>query len=72
MKVYLCVDGDGVERLCNTSDLQREQSMCFWFCRDVYSLIELPKGTIENVIGKPLTWEDDPIQVEMNLTLIEE
>lgn len=25
--------------------------------------IELPKGTIKKLIGKDLTWEDDPVEI---------
>lgn len=26
--------------------------------------IELPKGTIEKLIGKKLTWEDEPVELK--------
>ena len=26
--------------------------------------IELPKGSIEKLIGKKLTWEDEPVELE--------
>lgn len=30
---------------------------------DDYSCIELPFGSIEKLIGKVLTWEDDPVEI---------
>ena len=29
-----------------------------------YHSIELPKGTIEKLIGKKLTWEDEPVELK--------
>lgn len=26
-------------------------------------VVELPKGSIEKLIGKKLTWEDDPVEI---------
>ena len=31
-------------------------------CADDYS-IELPKGTIKKLIGKNLTWDDEPVKI---------
>ena len=33
--------------------------MCMW--KKVAHLSPLPKGTIEKLIGKEMTWEDEPI-----------
>ena len=30
----------------------------------VSTIIEIPIGTIEKIIGKKLTWEDDPIEIK--------
>ena len=30
----------------------------------VYESVELPKGTIEKLIGKKLTWEDEPVELK--------
>lgn len=29
--------------------------------------IRLPRGSIEKLIGRRLTWEDDPVKLEYNL-----
>jgi hypothetical protein len=31
-------------------------------CADDYS-IQLPKGTIKKLIGKDLTWDDEPVKI---------
>ena len=33
----------------------------------VSTIIEIPMGTIEKIIGKKLTWEDDPIEIKQSL-----
>lgn len=32
-------------------------------CADDYSII-LPKGTIKKLIGRDLTWEDEPVEIQ--------
>lgn len=29
--------------------------------------VELPKGTIKKIIGRELTWEDEPVELEEKL-----
>lgn len=63
---YLCVDkrGEFIADEC--------PERCFgeWMgWRDVYVeesciLIHIPKGTIKKLIGKEMTWEDEPICLE--------
>ena len=31
------------------------------------TLIEIPKGTIKTLIGKEMTWEDDPYEMPLNM-----
>ena len=33
-----------------------------WSCND--DAVYLPKGSIEKLIGKKLTWEDEPVELE--------
>ena len=35
----------------------------------VSTIIEIPIGTIEKIIGKKLTWEDDPIEIKQSLLI---
>jgi hypothetical protein len=32
-------------------------------CADDYSIV-LPKGTIKKLIGRDLTWEDEPVEIQ--------
>lgn len=34
-----------------------------WYMDAVDLVVELPKGSIEKLIGKKLTWEDDPVEI---------
>ncbi|MEG1008255.1 MAG: fructan hydrolase [Clostridia bacterium] len=34
------------------------------WCAD--KIIEIPKGTIESIIGEQLSWEDKPVELKIN------
>lgn len=62
---YLCVDKRGEF----IADEYPEKGFYEWKgWRDVYgescTLIPIPKGTIKKLIGKEMTWEDEPICLE--------
>mgnify|MGYP003298648312 CR=1 FL=1 len=62
---YICVDKRGEF----IADEYPEKGFYEWKgWRDVYgescTLIPLPKGTIKKLIGKEMTWEDEPICLE--------
>ncbi len=40
----------------------REKSHGFWYRNTEF--VGLPKGTIEKLIGKKLTWEDEPVELK--------
>ena len=60
--VYFFVDKDGTEGCANERPYRKYDEWSGW--KDVYgescTITTLPKGTIEKVIGKTLTWEDEP------------
>lgn len=29
----------------------------------IYNVVELPKGSIKKLIGRDLTWEDEPVEI---------
>lgn len=78
--IWLAVDSNGDEKLTsNPGGFQRflsEQSYDRWIENNInLDEIEkfgcvlphwnyLPKGTIKKIIGKELTWEDDPVLIE--------
>ena len=65
---YLCVDRSG-------EYIADERPTRGWFewheWRDVYgescTLISLPTGTIKKLIGKEMTWEDEPYEMPLNM-----
>lgn len=65
---YLCVDKNG-EYIADELPTRAWFEWVGW--RDVYgescTLISLPKGTIKKLIGKEMTWEDEPIELSLNM-----
>jgi hypothetical protein len=63
---WLCVDEDGDEMIFDNKPKRDNSPTCggYWsrneerdFCN-----VDLPKGTIKKLIGKNLTWEDEPYE----------
>lgn len=70
MTVYFAVGSNGIEIASNVKPERYETT---WLCLsenfagwdDDYSVI-LPKGTIKKLTGKELTWNDEPIEMEVD------
>lgn len=65
---WLTVDGLGIEWIFAAKP-HRIKDCQSWEIpyKDTYVLtdtIELPKGTIEKLIGRKLTWNDEPVKLE--------
>lgn len=62
---YLCVDREN-EYIANNIPFREFFEWVGWEDTDGVScnLISLPKGTIKKLIGKEMTWEDEPICLE--------
>ncbi|MBD5173823.1 MAG: fructan hydrolase [Bacteroidales bacterium] len=61
---YLAVDKDGAEWIYDASPTRRkktEEWSCEW---PEDGQIELPKGSIAKLIGRELTWEDEPVELK--------
>ena len=64
---WLCVNKDGTEII---SPYMPKRDLEEWDCfseniagwDDDYG-IELPKGSIKKLIGRELTWEDEPVEI---------
>ena len=69
---YLCADKRG-EFIADEYPSRAWDEWRGW--RDVYgescTLISLPTGTINALIGKELTWEDDPYEMPLNMFIQE-
>ena len=65
---YLCVDKSG-EYIADEYPTRAWFEWVGW--EDVYgescTLISLPKGTIKKLIGKEMTWEDEPYEMPLNM-----
>ena len=70
---YLCVDKSG-EYIADNEPTRAWFDWVGW--ENVYgescTLIPLPKGTIKKLIGKELTWEDEPYEMPLNMFTNEE
>lgn len=69
---YLAVDKDGQECILGGNEPYRKdiQSMwAYWVSDDssegewYNNKIDLPKNSIEKLIGRKLTWEDEPVEI---------
>jgi hypothetical protein len=61
--VYFFVDKDGTEG-CASERPYRDREIWTGY-EDLYFacvIVPLPKGTIEKVIGRVLTWDDEPFE----------
>ena len=57
---WLAVDKNGDETMFRFRPC-RYDSECIW--TDSLAYIEIPKGTIKKIIGKDLTWDDEPVEL---------
>jgi hypothetical protein len=69
---YFFVDGDGTENVSNLPPI-RHFKHSFWIVYNEKTseinydaIVELPKGTINKLFGKDLTFDDNPIKIEMH------
>ena len=64
---YLAVDKDGTERIFNNKPY-RDNYLPIWMYSYYVPLgatsVELPKGSIRKLIGRELTWEDEPVELK--------
>ena len=66
---WLCKDLDGAEWISATMPVRDEDSPT-WMCLsesnsgyDEWDAIELPEGTIKKILGRDITWYDEPINM---------
>lgn len=61
MACYLAVDENGTELI---SDKPLERWDNEWvYSGDDGNYVNLPKGTIKKIIGRTLTWLDEPVEI---------
>lgn len=63
---WLCVDEDGQELICDFKPIRLKDNLGrgYWSRKldPIFHSIYLKKGTIKKLIGKNLTWEDEPYE----------
>ena len=58
---WLCVDKDGTEVVCAAQPIRLSIGM--WSAKNMNDEVELPIGSIEKLIGRTISWEDEPIKI---------
>ena len=58
---WLCVDKDGTEYVLKTTPIRRGD---YWRLSKGWQYCELPHGSIAKLIGRELTWEDEPVELK--------
>ena len=65
-KVWAAVDKDGTEIIFQNKPIKKEGTDV-WILSSISwdeQFVELPKGTIKKIIGRDLTWEDEPVMIK--------
>ena len=60
---WLAIDKDGTEFIYDFKPVRPFNGNKWDIATDSSWYINLPKGTIEKIIGKNLTWEDEPVKI---------
>jgi hypothetical protein len=60
--VWLAVDKNGDESVHDMEPTRNNEYMWWSAWDDDGSTIELPKGSIKHLIGRELTWADEPFE----------
>lgn len=60
--IYLAVDKDGSE-IGFEKEPHKENFVGRWQMYNIdWGVLPLPKGTIKTLIGRELTWDDEPVE----------
>lgn len=63
---WLCVDKDGTEVVFNKKPV-RDTGYWKFSTYDYNHYVCLPKGSIKKLIGRELTWNDEPVELKEEL-----
>jgi hypothetical protein len=68
-KFYIAVDEDGKEFLYDRIPTRESWfGKNFWTThQDSIKVMLLPKGTVESILGRSLTWADEPVEVKLKV-----
>lgn len=65
---WVSVDKDGCEHIYMQKP--KRFAYCVWapthddYANRFYDFVELPKGSIKKLIGRELSWEDEPVELK--------
>ena len=62
---WLAVDKDGSEQIYDFEPIRDLQVDRWDSATDNSWWIELPKGTIEKIVGRKLSWQDIPVEIQV-------
>ena len=57
---WLAVDKNGDEFIYESEPYRLQN---YWYMLDNY-FVELPKGSVEKLLGRKLSWEDEPVELK--------
>ncbi len=61
---YVAVDEDGTEAVYSEKPYRFANNQWDYDIDADVVCVELPKGSIEKLIGRKLTWEDEPVELK--------
>lgn len=63
---WVAVDKDGAESICTQKPYRRTDPNygSYWKSSCLNGFIHIPKGSIKKLIGKELSWEDEPVELK--------
>ncbi len=60
---FVAIDKDGAEAIYQDKPM-RKNNQWTYLCGE--ETVYVPEGSIEKLIGKKLTWEDEPVELKEN------
>lgn len=63
---WLAVDDDGSESLYTNKPYRRTDPNygSYWKVKGLIGFVNLPKGSIKKLIGRELSWNDEPVELK--------
>lgn len=59
---WLAVDKSGNEVIFDCRPMRKHQKYCAPYWSSIRTGVTLPRGTIKYLIGRELTWDDEPVE----------
>lgn len=63
---WVAVDKDGTESICTQKPYRRTDPNygSYWKVKGLIGFVNLPKGSIKKLIGRELSWKDEPVELK--------